>query len=173
MPRKPHDLAEQFPEAVRARAAAGMPSKCVARRHMKAAEFMTYSAMYAVAQASREKNDDKFICKAGVYWIANSNNRSVNQEREAQRSLRKKGWIVLVQSKRIGKANWYQVITHEEYVAAHASSCPPNRYTDQLMADVTGVRKNSPVGRAPKEMPDNFSDGLLRTAARRFSSQQE
>jgi len=148
----------------RERIVAGQPTQCFARRHMGAAQFLTYNTMLAVSLAGREENEGKLIFKAGAYWLANANNRSVNQEREALAKLEESGWIVNVRKKLMG-TNWYEVIEHEEFLLKHPNSCPPNRYADNLMADVLGIDKHSPVGRESEEMPDNFAGAKLRAAA--------
>jgi hypothetical protein len=150
---------------LRAQIMEGKPRTCVERRHMRAAEFMTYSAMYACAMPHRETNGGKLIYTAGDYWLANANNRSVNQEIEARKKLEQEGWIILIE-KKLGKANRYEVIEHEAYVAAHPDSCPPMKYVDALMADVTGMEKYGPATREAGAIPDNFSiDKKLREAA--------
>lgn len=134
----------------------GLPRFCCARRHMRAAEFMTYNAMYACAFPHKELNGGKLIFTAGDYWLANANNRSVNQEREARGKLEAESWAVLV-AKKVGRSNHYEIIEHDAYVQAHPNSCPPMRYVDQLMADVTGKDKYDPARRQAGDEPSNFA----------------
>ena len=83
----------------------------------------------------------------------------------ALHKLEQEGWIILIE-KKLGKANRYEVIEHEAYVAAHPDSCPPMKYVDALMADVTGMEKYGPATREAGAIPDNFSiDKKLREAA--------
>src|ERR1700678_2361541 len=113
MGRRPKNIAERlfedFTPEQRERITSVMPSKSVERRHMRAAEFMTYNAMYAWASLVRNKvkeGQGPLFYKGGAFWLANANNRSVNQERDAVAKLEEAGWIVLTQ-KSLAKTNWY------------------------------------------------------------------
>lgn len=175
MPRKRIDLAETLENhpGLEESLKNGLPMSflCVERRHQRAAEFMTWNAMHAVARAHRKESDGKLICKAGAYWLANANNRSVNSEREAIKNLEKAGWIKLVH-KKIGGTNWYQVLEHDEFVAAHPGSCPKLRYTDVLISDYLGVPKHTPLGREIAAMPSAFLDGKIKKLVKNDSLSQ-
>jgi hypothetical protein len=150
----------------------GIPLKCVSRRHMRPAAFMTYNAMYAWASVVRKdkaKGEGPLLYKGGDYWLANSNNRNVNSERTAIKELEKEGWILKVQEASRGRggrftSNHYRLLEHDEYEKSHPNSCPANRYVSGIMAEALGLEEYSPVGREVGMVPPNFIDSEIREA---------
>lgn len=111
------------------------PLKCVARRHMRPAMFMTYDAILAMCKSDEDyRAGDELIFWASEAKLGNLNNRSKQQESEALKALEKDGWIVHVDAKqgryRAGRftTKKYRVVEHDEYVKTHI--CPPPLYSE-------------------------------------------
>ena len=80
----------------------------------------------------------------------------MNAEKNALKELEKQGWIVRVQEATRGLGGrftsvHYRLLEHDEYVAAHPNSCPPERYTLEQNWEgekVVGEPENIVKGRA-------------------------
>jgi hypothetical protein len=110
------------------------PFTCVARRHMRAAMFMTYDAMVAMCKSAKNyEPGDELTSFSSEKKLANMNNRSAEQESQALAALEKDGWIIPADEgqSRWRKGRWttrkYRVLEHAEYVATHGD-CPPLLY---------------------------------------------
>jgi hypothetical protein len=114
------------------------PFECHERRHMKPHVFVTYDAMRACCGDKRP-----FIFYGGAVKLANLNNRSPEQERQALAELEKDGWIVSQNPPnadgRKQRRRWhgklvgdeYRVFNHDEYMAANSGCCPPVKYDER------------------------------------------
>ncbi|HEY2393978.1 MAG TPA: hypothetical protein VGK22_22580 [Candidatus Angelobacter sp.] len=152
------------------------PVKCVPRRHMQAAMFMTYDAMVAMCKSAPDyEPGDELIYYGGTKKLANLNNRSAEQEGEALNALEEAGIIpVDAEQVRFRAGRWttdkYRVVEHDEYVKTN--TCPPLRY------DATGKKlKPGRLARAlerkwiskitgvlwPDFMADAIADGIAAT----------
>jgi hypothetical protein len=154
------------------------PFRCVARRHMRPAMFVTYDAMLAMCKSDKEGilPGEPLIFWASEKKLANMNNRSAEQESQALDALEKAGWIVARDEgqSRWRKGRWttrqYRVLEHDEYVAAHGG-CPPLRYDNKTGEKVEAgrlapalvrkrIRKILGVERMPDFMTDQVAEVL-------------
>jgi hypothetical protein len=110
------------------------PFTCVARRHMRAAMFMTYDAMVAMCKSDEDyEPGDELVFWGSEKKLGNMNNRSAEQESQALGALANEGWIIPIQTEqsRFSKGRWttnkYRVVEHAEYIATHGP-CPPLLY---------------------------------------------
>ena len=127
----------------------GLPLKCVARRHMRASDFMTYNAMYSCAQPHRETNSGALIFTAGTFWLANANNRNRQSEIAAMKRLKRDGWIIPVgySERKSGHFAYFRwrILEHDEYLKEYPDSCPKAKYVDAQMSYALGLPKNAPL----------------------------
>jgi hypothetical protein len=150
------------------------------------AEFRVYDAMMAVAKAGWSKakqagqwpdgrpwkESDPLICYARVYTLANMTDRSIEQVDEAIGKLEGKTWAICTTQKQ--RRKWggkfttyeYQMLTHEDYVAAHPDDCPELRYNpetgDKLKPGrlAKGLERRWVRKMAGFALPDSWADAV-------------
>ncbi len=155
-------------------------NKCVERRHIPAAPFKTYDAMVAMCKSKEGyKPGDQLIFYGSAFKLANMNDRSAAQEREALDSLEKIGWIIRLNApdkRRTFKGKLstdeYRVLEHAEFVAKYPASCPALRYNPETGAKLTPGRATRELERVNvRRIPDpsglmaSLPDGLVDAVA--------
>ncbi len=181
MPKRPTDK-KGFPRK---------PEDCFASRHLSASDFKVYNVIVACAVAGREDREGKgstgkLIFNASIRpWLCNAVPVSDSYAREILSRLEEQGWLRMINDwpdsfvptnrprYKDGRGNHqapniYEVVTHEDFVAAHPNSCPPNEYApDGKTAEAYGLRYGAKFGER-QEMPINFRRSLLAAILRRI-----
>lgn len=118
--------------------------RCCERRHMPAHVFMTYDAIRACCGNGRQ-------FWGNPHTLANLNNRNVQSEREGMARLEHDGWLVKknaegrrMNDRRELLTDLYDVLDHDEWVAAVRRECPVAKY----VADEKGNWKLAKPGKA-------------------------
>jgi hypothetical protein len=159
------------------------PDTCFASRHLSATHYKVFSVIVACAYSKRREREGNdatgpLIFNASIKpWLCNAVPVSQNYAHIVIDQLLTLGWLILVKEgarRDNGQQapNEYRVVEHDEFVAAHPGSCPPNMFApDGKTAEAFGVGYGDRFGGGI--IPRNFwpsEDTFEGAALRKFLS---
>jgi hypothetical protein len=154
------------------------PRECYDSRHLDGSLYKVYSVMKGFARAGRTSLYGKDSTRPLLFTasikprLCNAVCISKNQTYLLVKKLAELGWIVLREEgtrKRDGSLtpDTWEVLEHEEYVAAYPGNCPDYEYPQSFeAAQAAGVKYGQRL-REGGTVPENFFTKILNTPATR------